>query len=68
MKNYRIKKFVDGDFVRYYPQVKVLGLFWWNMFDWSDYYYGFRSYDKAKKELCDALKKPKVEYFDVTCE
>jgi len=68
MKNYRIQKVSYGDCVRYHPQKKILGLFWWNMFDWYEYYEGFKSYEKAKKELCDALKKPKVEYFDVDCE
>lgn len=68
MKNYRIRKFVDGDFVRYYPQKKILGIFWWDMFSWNEYYNGFNSYDKAKKELCESLKKPVIEYLDVDCE
>ena len=70
MKNYRIKKveMENGGYVRYYPQVKFLGLFWCNMFDWSNYYEGFHSYEEANKELCGALRGPMVEYLDVNCE
>lgn len=69
MKNYRIVKIKDGDYVRFYPQRKVLGLIWINMFAWyNDYYDGFRSYEGAKKELCDTMRKPVIEYLDVNCE
>ena len=69
MKNYRIAKVTDGEFVRYYPQRKILGLIWINMFAWmNDYYEGFSSYEKAKDELCNALRGLIVEYLDVDCK
>lgn len=67
MKNYRIQKLIVGDFVQYYPQKKILGLFWVNMFAWNEYYSGFDSYEQAKKALCNAITKPVVEYLEVDC-
>lgn len=67
MKNYRIQKLIDGDFVRYYPQTKILGFFWVDMFAWAEYYDGFKSYEQAKKALCNTIKKPIVEYLEVDC-
>lgn len=58
----------DGFMVLYYPQKKVLGLFWLNMFSWDHYYQGgFGSYKSAKEALCRAVRRPAVEYFDVDC-
>lgn len=68
MKNYRIKRVDDGYSVRFYPQVKFLGFIWVNMLDWSNYYDGFSTYDKAKEELCNAIRKPRVDYYDVDCD
>jgi hypothetical protein len=68
MKNYRIAKFKDGDYLRFYPQRKFLGLIWITMYAWKDYYDGFYSYDEAKKKLCDTIRKPVMEYLDVNCE
>ena len=68
MKNYRIAKFKDGDYLRFYPQMKFLGLIWTNMYAWNnDYYDGFHSYEEAKKNLCHTIRKPVVEYLDVNC-
>lgn len=68
MKNYRIKKVEDGFLVLYYPQKKILGLFWWDMFSWDHHYQGgFGSYARAKEALCRAVRGPSVEYFDVDC-
>lgn len=67
LRNYRIKKIDDGFMVLYYPQKKILGLFWWDMFGWDQYYCGFGSYARAKEALCLALRGPAVEYFDVDC-
>jgi hypothetical protein len=68
MKNYRIAKLTNGEFVRFYPQRKILGLIWINLFAWNEYYDGFSSYEKAKENLCNALRGPMVEYLDVNCE
>jgi hypothetical protein len=69
MKNYRIAKVTDGEFVRFYPQMKFLGLIWTNMYTWNnDYYDGFHSYEEAKKNLCHTIRKPVIEYLDVNCE
>ena len=69
MKNYRIVKFKDRDYIRFYPQRKFLGLIWINMCAWNNRLYeGFRSYEEAKKEICDTIRKPVIEYLDVNCE
>ena len=69
MKNYRIAKVIDGDYLRFFPQRKVLGLIWINVFAcYNDYYDGFLSYDEANKALCDTIRKPVIEYLDVNCE
>jgi hypothetical protein len=69
MKNYRIAKVTDGEFVRFYPQRKILGLIWIDMFiTLSDYCGWFHSYEEAKKNLCHTIRKPVVEYLDVDCE
>lgn len=69
MKNYRIKKVTkSGNFPWYYPQRKILGLFWVDMFSSDPTYVGFLSYEDANESLCSAIAKPKVEYLDVKCE
>jgi hypothetical protein len=65
MKNYRIQKLSYGDYVRYVPQQKVFGLFWWNVF--NDDFAQYHSYEKAKKALCSYLKGLVVENLDVDC-
>jgi hypothetical protein len=68
MKNYRIKKVIEPGWLPfYYPQRKVLGLFWVDMFSYNPIYVGFLSYEDANKALRDAIA-PKVEYLDVNCE
>ena len=68
MKNYRIKKETYGTKTKYYPQRKILGLFWMNMFGYSDYWDGgYYSFDNAQQELCHYLRKPVVEYLKVDC-
>lgn len=67
MKNYRIRKETWGEQIRYYPQVKMLGLFWTDVFKNEYYDGGFTTFEKAKKELCAYLKRPVIEYLDVEC-
>ena len=68
MKNYRIKKITDGDGTRYYPQHKLLGLFWVNMFGYPDYWDGsYKTFIEAQRNLCNHLRKPVVEYYSVDC-
>jgi hypothetical protein len=71
MTNYRIKKITQGYTTKYYPQSKFLGLFWVD-----EDIYGFDSYEKANRALCDYLRdhylkghlrKPVVEYLEVDC-
>lgn len=71
----------DGFMVLYYPQKKVLGLFWsdmfwldrnyrwWDMFWCNEYNCRFGTYAQAKEALCRAVRGrgPSVEYFDVDC-
>jgi hypothetical protein len=67
-KNYRIKKVTDEYSTKYYPQIKILGLFWVNMFGHPDYgscYYW--TFEEAQKAICDYLRKPVVEYLSVDC-
>lgn len=69
MKNYRIQKVTYGYTSRYYPQVKRLGLFWMNVFECEPYGDGgYATFEDAQEVLCNYLKKPTVEYFDVNCE
>jgi hypothetical protein len=68
MENYRIKKVTDEIGTKYYPQIKILGLFWVNMFGTQNYggaYY--RTFKEAQKEVCDYLREPVVEYLEVDC-
>jgi hypothetical protein len=68
MENYRIKKVTDENSTKYYPQIKILGLFWVNMFGHPDYggaYYW--SFEEAQKAVRAYLKKPVVEYLSVDC-
>lgn len=68
MTNYRIKKVTDEDGTRYYPQYKLLGLFWKNMFGWEDYWDGsYKTFEEAQRNLCNYLKEPVVEYLSVDC-
>ena len=67
-KNYRIKKVTDGDGTRYYPQHKLLGLFWVNMFGLDPYWDGsYLTLKEAQRNLCNHLRKPVVEYYSVDC-
>ena len=67
MINYRIRKESDGYDTVYYPQKRFLGI-WWNMFGWNHYYSGFISYESANKAVCDAIKKRRIEYLEVSCD
>jgi len=68
LKNFRIKKVSEINETRYYPQVKRFGLFWVNMFGFlSDWDGGYYSFESAKKELCNHLKNPVIEYYSVNC-
>ncbi len=67
MKNYRIKKVTDGHSTSYYPQQKLFGLFWYNLFE-SEYSSGsYPTFEEAQKQLCNFLRKPVVEYLDFEC-
>ena len=70
MKNYRIKKVTEASGVSswYYPQRKILGLFWVDMFSSNPTYVGFHSYEMANEALCSNITKHKVEYLNVKCE
>jgi hypothetical protein len=65
MKNYRIKKVTESNWIGYFPQRKILGLFWIDMFRSNPYYVGFDSYGDAHEALYCAIRKPEVEYIDV---
>ena len=66
-KNYRIKKVTDGHSTSYYPQQKLFGLFWCNLFA-GDYSSGsYPSFEEAQTALCNFLRKPVVEYLNVDC-
>ena len=69
MKNYRIKKVSEIDGTKYYPQVKRFGLFWVNVFGFLSEVWdgGYYSFEFAKKELCNHLKNPVIEYYSVNC-
>ena len=66
MKNYRIKKVTEASGVSswYYPQRKILGLFWVGVFSSNR----FHSYEMANEALCSNITKHKVEYLNVKCE
>lgn len=67
MKNYRIKKVTDGYSTSYYPQQKLFGLFWYNLFG-GDYSSGsYHTFEEAQWHLCNYLRKPVVEYLDFEC-
>ena len=67
-KKYRIKKITDGYSTRYYPQEKLFGLFWYNLFV-DEYRDGdYSTFEEAQKHLCNYLRKPVVEYLDFDCE
>jgi hypothetical protein len=68
MKNYRIKKVTESNCIMYFPQRKILGLFWIDMFRYNPYYDGFDSYENAHEALYNAICKPEVEYIDVYFE
>jgi len=67
MKNHRIKKVTDGCSIRYYPQHKLFGLFWRDLFacDYGDGSY--ETFEEAQKHLCNYLRKPVIEYLDFEC-
>jgi hypothetical protein len=68
MKNYRIKKVTNEISTKYYPQIKILGLFWVNMFGHPDYGGGsYRTFEEAQKAVCDYLREPVIEYLNVDC-
>lgn len=61
MRNYRIKKITTpGGFQRYYPQVKILWIFWVNMFGDA----GYASYQEANRRLFREIAPDKVEYLE----
>ena len=63
-KNYRIKKVTDEYSTKYYPQIKILGLFWVNMFGHPDYGGAyFRSFEEEQKAVCVYLRDHVVEYY-----
>ena len=65
MKNYRVKKVEEDEYLtKYYPQIKILGLFWMNMFEHPGYYWSF---EEAQKAICDYLRGPVIEYLSVDC-
>jgi hypothetical protein len=73
MKNYRIKKVIDGHSTRYcryypqtryYPQEKLFGL-WMNMFGFDRWY---STLQNAQDAICEHLRKRVVEYLEVNCE
>ena len=66
-KNYRIKKETYGTKTKYYPQRKILGLFWVNMFRDLDGDVYYDTFEQAQKHLCNYLRKPVVEYLEVNC-
>ena len=60
--NYRIKKITTlSGFERYYPQVKILWLFWVNMFGGGGWY---DSYQEANRRLIREITPDKVEYLE----
>lgn len=66
MKNYRIRKETWNNKSKYFPQRKIFGLFWVNIFS-SDYYDGHHSFEDAKNDLCAHITPVKVEHFEVNC-
>ena len=64
MKNFRIKKVTDQHSSRYYPQEKLFGLFWVNMFGYDGWY---PSFEEAQARILYFLRKPAVEYLEVDC-
>ena len=68
-KNYRIKKVTDQHSTKYYPQEKLFGLFWVNMFGFEHYWDGsYNTFEEAQDAVCKHLRKPVVEYLDFNCD
>ena len=63
-KNYRIKKVTERDGAKYYPQEKLFGLFWVDMFGCDGWY---SSFEEAQRRIFFVLRKPVVEYLEVDC-
>lgn len=71
MKNYRIKKITYSDGPVYFPQRKILGFLWVNIYECQPYSDGcFTSLEIATEKLCAYIKNlnPKTEYIDVVCK
>jgi hypothetical protein len=67
-KNYRIKKVTDGYSTSYYPQQKLFGLFWYNLFE-GEYSSGsYHTFEEAQKHLCNFLREPVIEYLSFDCD
>lgn len=63
LMKYRIKKVTGkSGYERYYPQVKILWLFWVNLFGEVGWY---DSYEEANKSLIREITPEKVEYLEV---
>ena len=59
--NYRIKKIITpSGYERYYPQFRVLWLFWVNMFGDDGWY----DYQEANRRLFREIAPDKVEYLE----
>lgn len=67
MKNFRIRKVTDQHSTKYYPQEKLFGLFWVNMFGYDGYGGWYPSFEDAQDAICEYLRKPMVEYLEVDC-
>jgi len=72
MTEYRIKKettsYGSFSYDKYFPQQKLFGLFWYNLFE-SEYCSGsYDTFEEAQEHLCNYLRKPVVEYIDFDCE
>lgn len=65
MKNYRIKKVIRGNDIKYYPQKKLFGLFWMNIGSWySDLDYA----NYIIKEDIINSNPPVIEYLEPELE
>ena len=71
LKNFRIKKVTTPGGSEYYPQEKLLGLFWIDidMFTRGPYDGGHAHLEYAQEALCKYLwdRNPVVEYLEVEC-
>lgn len=66
MNKYRIKKGTYADFVRYYPQKRIL--WWWENICFSSLDGGYSTLEKAQEAICSHIRKkpvpePVMEYI-----